>query len=531
VLLLEAGGQNDEVETQRLADRYSTFVTAPGYNWNYITAPQKQLENRELYYPRGKGLGGSSAINFAFYSRGPKDDFDEWARQVGDDFYKYENALPLLKRYEGYKPITNPDHLKYSSPKVEDHGFDGPVQITYADNWEIHQEKLLSASYEFGLPKNLDGNNGDSIGVNVVPATGYKGLRSTSKSAYLDNRPSNLEVVTNALATKILFDGKKAIGVVAGGKEYFAGKEVIISAGSLDSAKLLMLSGIGPKAELDRHDIPLLADLPVGVGLQDHLHVGMTVQVKDSFDNRAEWATADAMLASEKQFALDGTGPLGTVYNLGINGFFKGSKEVYSSPEFASLPEAMKEYIQKPTIPTWEYCMLEPPLVPGWDTTKAFMTIIAIGMVPQSRGTVTLKSSDPNDPPVSDPNFANHPFDRLTMIDGTRQCFRLLRSPIFAQDTIEDLVMPKSDSDEDIWTFIQQMGNSTWHPSSTVRMGKLDDTTAVVTSNFRVKGFEGLRVADVGVLPFMINCHTVSTAYYIGESAAERIITELCLNE
>jgi choline dehydrogenase-like flavoprotein len=422
-------------------------------------------------------------------------------------------------------------HKKYAEWKPENHGTDGPVKISDSSEWESHQESTLLASYENGWKANLDGNDGDPIGMAVGATTGWRGRRTTAKSAYLDGAPSNLEIVTDAAVTKILFDGKIAVGVQAGGKDYHAAKDVILSAGALDSPKLLMLSGVGPKAELDKHGISVLQDLPVGIGLQDHLYLPVILETKAGANQRAASLTSDAIEDARIQFNLDGSGPLSIMNNSAIVGFAKGSEAVYESQAFRDLPEQVQEYMKKPTVPTYEVAGVVPTIpLPGYDPMKTYNSVFIFGMVPQSRGTVTLKSTDPKDPPISDPKFFSHPFDQVALVDGLRRVYKWLHHPTMTAEIVSNFAVPKSDRDEDLVDHIKNYGASTWHMSCTAMMGKPDDASAVVTTDFKVKGLESLRVADLSVTPFLPNAHTVSIGYLIGETAAERIIQEYGLD-
>jgi choline dehydrogenase-like flavoprotein len=496
-----------------------------------MTVPQKHLRGRQLPYPRGKGLGGSSAINFAFYTRGPKEDYDEWARQVNDPSFNWENALQRYKKLEGFKPIENQAHLKYVDLSPSVHGLDGPVKIGVPREWERTMDDLLIAGHENGLPINLDINSGDPIGCGVCPTTGWAGKRTTAATAYLDKPPKNLHIITNAHTTKILFDGKKVIGVHASGADYFA-KETILSAGALDTPKLLLLSGIGPKDELAKHSIPSVVELPgVGQNLQDHPHFPMVVQVEDGYNDTAAWNEASALQAAREQFQKDGTGFLGVLNNTATIGFFKGSKDLMASQEFADLPKDVRDFINRPTVPTWEHSGLIPPAMSATaNPEKSYIAQVVFGMVPQSRGAVTLFSANPSDPPLCDPNYFSHPFDRKSIIDATRLSYAFLTCPTLAEHTIAPLQVPKSMSDEDIWAFVQEFTMPTWHASCTAKMGRDDDEMAVVGTDFKVRGLEGLRIADMSVAPFLPNCHTVATAYYIGETAAEKLIEEYGLD-
>lgn len=496
-----------------------------------MTEPQKHLANRKLGYNRGKGLGGSSAINFCFYTRGAKADFDEWARRVGDDFFSWENAERRFKKLEGFSSIETESHKKYADWKPENHGTDGPVKISDSNEWESHHEDVMEAGYQNGWKKNMDVNSGDPIGLGVCATTGLRGKRTTAATAYLNSAPSNLEIVTDALATKIIFDGRKAVGVTACGKDYFAENELILSAGALDTPKLLMLSGVGPSAELAKHGISQIADLPVGLGLQDHLHFSMVVEVQEGTNLRAKWSTPEFMAKATEQFKKDGTGPLSIIYNSAAVGFAKGSDSIYESQEFKDLPKDIQAYYKQPTVPSYEFVGLAPTApLPGFDPTKTYQTVMTFGMTPMSRGSITLRSANPADPPISDPNFLMHPWDRLVMLDAIKQTYKWLHHPLVSASITGALALPKSTSDEDLLEYIQNWGSSTWHMCSTAMMGKADSSTAVVTSDFKVKGFENLRIADLSVIPFVPNAHTVSTGYLIGETAAEKLIAEYGLD-
>ncbi|KAF2417417.1 alcohol oxidase [Tothia fuscella] len=464
----------------------SRLAHSPSAPQGYQTIPQKHLLNRQINYSAGKGLGGSSCINFAFYTRGPNADWDEWSNIVGDDFFNARNAEKMFKRFEGFELVPTKEHLKYVNPFSEHHSFLGPVKISVPKVWERNMEAVIKVAEDFGLPSNLDINSGNPIGNGVDPATGSMAKRTTAATAYLSKPPNNLTIMTHALATKIIFEGKKTIG----------------------TPKLLLLSGIGAKEELSAHGIPHVVDLPgVGKNLQDHPHIPLTVQLTDGKHDRARWADAEVIKASRAKFEKDGSGSLSILYNTVVVGFFRDIDAVYNSKEFADLPIDVQRFIKTPTIPTWEQAVLCP-----------------------TRGTATLASSNPTDPPLIDPAFFSHPFDRRSFIEAIRISYALLTCPANAKDTTATYMAPKSTSDDDIWTYIQENVVSTFHPGGTAKMGKDGDGMAVVDARFRVMGVEGLRVADLSVVPLLPNCHTVSTGYLIGELAAERLVREYGLD-
>ncbi|KAK4981080.1 hypothetical protein LTR28_006830 [Elasticomyces elasticus] len=280
------------------------------------------MAGRELDYARGKGLGGSSNINFACYTVGPEDDYDEWARLVGDEAFNWESACRRRHTIEVYHLEGADDYQRYAKPSPSDHGHAGPLNIDFARSWERGLVEVLDAAQEHGFGLNLDINLDNPLGIGVVPSIAHRGVRSTAASAFLVDPPPNLTMITNAVVTKIHFVGKKAVGVVARGEDFDASKDIIISAGALDTPKLLMLSGIGPRQELSRHGIDTLHDLPgVGTNLQDHPLVPITFQQRDGTNDRCKlYINASAMRAAREQVSNDGTGPLASIYNLILTG-------------------------------------------------------------------------------------------------------------------------------------------------------------------------------------------------------------------
>jgi choline dehydrogenase-like flavoprotein len=216
VLLLEAGGPNNDIKARVLAERFFTKNT-PEMNWGYKSVPQRVLNDRILEYSRGKGLGGSSAINFCAYSKGPKDDYEEWATQVGDDHFNWENAKRRYRNIESYCDQAPDQHAKYVRFDGEYHGNSGPLQVEFAKSWETSMTDTVDIIAESGMNINLDVNSGDPLGIGVVPSTAQKGFRSTASSAFLRDVPSNLTIVTDSPVTNILFEGTKAVGVSANG--------------------------------------------------------------------------------------------------------------------------------------------------------------------------------------------------------------------------------------------------------------------------------------------------------------------------
>ncbi|KAF2083900.1 GMC oxidoreductase [Saccharata proteae CBS 121410] len=533
ILLLEAGGPNASLDTRLLSERYTTFLSGgPAMNWGYQTAPQRALNGRSFDYSRGKGLGGSSAINFACWTVGPAEDYDEWARLVGDEGFSWENAKRRYKRLETYDFEIADQHRDYVAPRPEDHGSRGPVQIEFAKEWERSFQDVLDAGRAVGMEVNRDANSGSPLGIAVVPATSRRGVRSTARSAFLEDAPSNLTILTEAPVERVVFEGKRAVAVKTGSKTYTARKEIILSAGALDTPKLLLLSGVGPAHELSAHNITPIHHLPgVGKNLQDHPFFSLIVRLHPGTNNRSTLFNDPAALAAAKQqFHADGSGPLALFYNSIIMGWAKSS-HLFSTPEFAALSPDAQNHLRKPGVPTFELVSHGPAFHAELDPKEEYLAVMPAQFASQSRGQVTLASADPAAPPVCDPNIFSVPFDRLNMISAVRAAITLLDSPILKKEIAEGFDVPKSDSDEDIWAFVQERCGTMWHMSCTAKMGKEGDESAVVDSRFRVMGLEGLRVVDASVLPFVPNCHIVSVVYMIGAAAAEKLIVEYDLTE
>ncbi|KAI9697245.1 MAG: hypothetical protein M1836_004809 [Candelina mexicana] len=533
VTLIEAGGDNADVSLRVTADRYETFITQPALNWGYMTVPQEHAKGKQLDYSRGRGLGGSSAINFSVFTRGPRDDYDEWARLVDDDTWSWENVKRRFKRIEAYESVKDKKIRRYIQPEPGAHGRDGPVKVGFPDIFEKGIVDVIDAAEEAGLPINKDLNSGNPIGMGVPPSTSSMGQRVTAASSYLVDAPKNLTIVTNTTVTRILFDGKKAVGVESSGKRFFASKDVILSAGAIDSPKILLLSGVGPDQELRTHGIAVLEDLPgVGKNLHDHNVVPLVVVQKPGTNDRPSlFDDAEAVAAAREQWLKDYTGPLASFYSAMTMGFFK-SDAVLRSEEFEALPKSTQDFLRRETVPHFELGSGLPRLgLEADDTQKGETTATfeAFWMNPQSVGELKLQSSNPKDLLLMDPRALSHPFDRRVAIETMRSCMDLLETPLLAKNTLRYAAAPKSKREDDIYDYIQNNIFSSWHMCSTIKMGKPDEAGTCVDKNFRVVGLLNLRIVDMSIAPLIPNAHTQSTAYLIGETAAEKLINEYSL--
>ncbi|KAK6087260.1 putative aldehyde dehydrogenase [Seiridium cupressi] len=501
VLLLEAGGMNEDAAHLTGAQRFEVaFREGSLLNWSYKTEPQ--WSNQQIDYSRGKGLGGSTAINFCGWVVGADEDYNEWSRRVGDEDFSWSHVKKVLKKVENFHNDVPDEYRSYIKPKNEEHGIGGAIDVSYQEEWLPTTRDVFKAAQETGFGINPDVNNGNPIGMGIGTVCIYKGIRVTSSSAYLTDPPSNLKIIIDAHIEKIILDAKVAVGVqTVDGRQFNATKEVIVSAGALNSPQILLLSGIGPADGLQRHGVVKLHELPqVGKNLQDHCFSTAGIVIKKDHD---------------KNFKQSPT-PMG---------WFK-VPSVLASEEFGALPREMQEYLQKPHVPSWEMATHTPYFngIEVQDDEEIFSCICLV-MNPQSRGTVTLRSKNPKDAPVIDPKFLTHPFDRRTAVESFRELLKFFQAPVWKKKTVANLGWPRDDTDEAIWETFSSNLKSSWHMCGTVNMGK-DATQACVDSSFKVFGIKGLRVADLSVCPLVPNNHTQTTAYVVGYSAAASVGAE-----
>ena len=540
ILLVEAGGLNSNIDWRVDAERWVSRFN-PELNYNYITVPQKHVDNRQISYDRGRGLGGSSAINFCVWNIGPKDDHDEIARLAGDDDWKWDNAKERYKRiedYHGFAPDIPSGMERYLNPKPEDRGRGGPIKIGMPRTWEPTLTKIMDIWADAGYKLRADLGDGDGIGLTVCPNTGFKGVRSTS--ADMVAGPSNLHIATNSQVVKVLFDGK-AVGVeTITGDVYRASKEVILSAGALDTPKILMLSGIGPREQLSKFGIPIVHEnSAVGRNLIDHCHISPTWERRETPDMAARIAFYRASLeekaAAREQWQKHRSGPLVEIGTNAALGMFK-APAVFTSKEFADLPDDTKHFLRAPTTPSYEIILDGPPIEYFVDPTNspALAAFYIFVMNQQSRGSVTLQSADPKEPLLYDPNYFEHPFDRRVAVEAVREVLKVVEASAVSKDIVGPSAIsgaPKSSSDEDILDYWKKNMSSTWHMAGTCKMGKSEEDGAVVDSKLRVFGVENLRVADMSVVPIMPNNHTQTTAYLVGLTLGDKLANQYGLDE
>lgn len=514
-MLVEAGGDNKRDELYVPIDRFRSIYRNPEIRVEYQTTPQKHLDGRVLDYLRGKGLGGSSVANFLGYIRGSASDYNTWAEIAGDDTYKWENVVERYKEIENLSFEDDGDEKQWVKLQEGAHSQGGPLglELFSRKQWPFGNDILMKAALEFGWPLNTDQNSGNPIGVGVVTTTTYKGSRTTSATAFLNDPPPNLTIWTNTVAHRIILETSPgetvphAAGIVlATGQEIRANKETILSLGAIDTPKILLLSGIGPEEELRQLGIPCAVNSPlVGKDLIDHNYIAMRWGCSSDLSDRVAFQSNEqGVLSSREQWLHDRTGH-DAVRNLGnLAGFLKLDPERYSTEELKKLDPLSQRWINQEDAPQFEVFLAgDVPRV--WDKKNGddAIGICVMLMNPQSRGSVRLASKDPSAMPLIDVNFLSHPYDRKTFVAATQEVLRFVGSGNLSKHIKSNFHTPNSNSEQDVLEFVKRDVMSVLHPVGTTKMGRAEDATACVDSDMCVKGVQRLRVVDLSVCPII----------------------------
>ncbi|KAL8801687.1 MAG: hypothetical protein Q9182_004281 [Xanthomendoza sp. 2 TL-2023] len=429
ILLIEAGGENKAPEHQGFGDRNFTLGTAPGFNWGYKTVPQKNLGQRELDYSRGKGLGGSTAINFCVWTRGPSSDYDRWAHIVEDDAWGWSN---VQERYKKIEKVTLPSkgyerYVDFGDKVSSAHGYvqwcyrlavlrtnNSEVEIGFPKRWDPDFGRYLDETQYDGYPRALDINSGNPIGLGVLQSNIAKHCK------WEKSYRSHCSFV------------QRAQNSYSNDSDYFlvfAKREVILSAGALDTPKILLLSGIGPRSELEKLDIPCVKEISgVGNNLHDRLFMELVTVRKPGTPHRTSYlpSSPEHLDAARKQWAQDESGPFSQFFLPQMIGFIK-SKSLVESQEFKLLDPEVQATLQAKTTPHLE--LVSHILSPLIKSPEEYLAAAVSFMSLQSNGTVTLRSKDPSDPPLIDPKFLDDAFDKRVAIEAVREAMKFLNSP------------------------------------------------------------------------------------------------------
>jgi choline dehydrogenase-like flavoprotein len=496
VLLLEAGGR----------DRHPFFKMPAGFakmtkgiaSWGWSTVPQRHLDGRVLWYTQAKVIGGGSSINAQLYTRGNAADYDAWAFEDGCPGWSYAQVLPYFKRAE--------DNQRFAD---EYHGSGGPIGVSVPINPLPINEAFIRAAQQYGIPYNPDFNGARQAGIGHYQVTVRNAERSSAATGYLKpaRARANLTVRTGAAVTRILVESGRAVGVeIAEAGQVSAircEREVLVTSGAIGSPRLLQLSGIGPADHLRSVGVPVVHDLPgVGSNLQDHLDLYVICECRGDFtyDNvaklhRTVWAGM--------QYLLFKKGPVAsTLFETG--GFWHADRtdpapDIQFHLGLGSGIEAGVARLQ-----------------------NAGVTLNTAYLRPRSRGTVRLRSKDPADHPLIDPNYWDDPHDRAMSIEGLRIGREIMRQPALEPFILaERLPGPGVAAESELAEYAFRTCKTDHHPVGTCRMGT--DTMAVVAPDLRVRGLEGLRVCDSSVMPRINSSNTNAPTIMIGEKASDLV--------
>ncbi|SDB22432.1 GMC family oxidoreductase [Bauldia litoralis] len=506
VLLIEAGGK-DRHPLVRLPMLMGKLMHSGIYNWRYHTEPEPEFDNREVYWPRGKALGGTSTINGMIYVRGNRADYDRWA-QMGNPGWSYAEVLPYFRKSESHVER----HDAY-------HGDDGPLTVCRARGHSPLYDRFIEAGVEAGYTSNDDFNGEVQDGFGRYDFTIRDGKRWSTSRAFLRpvmNRP-NLTVATHALTHRIVIEKGRAVGVEyeRSGKTIVARatREIVLSAGAVNAPQILMLSGIGDADQLKQHGIAPVHHLPgVGRNLQDHVDVCVVYEI-----NQPLTLYSDLRVDRLTKAIVEGT-----LFGRGVATTFpyEGGAFVRSRPGLAA-PDIQAHFM--PALEKTANLHWPKPFQRARVEDNHGVTIRVGPVNPESRGRITLRSADPRDPPRIFANYLATQFDKDTTIAGVQIIREVMAQPAFA-DILGEEIAPGPDkvSDADLMQWLKKAGGTTLHPVGTCKMG--NDAEAVVDPELKVHGIDGLRVADASIMPIIASGNTNAPTIMIGEKAADMVL-------
>ena len=503
VLLIEAGGGDDNLWLHVPVGYFKT-MNNPKFDWMYQLEKDKGLNNRRIDWPRGKVLGGSSALNGLLYIRGDKHDYDNWEK-LGNKGWSYQNVLPLFKKFECQE-----------NGEDQYHGVDGELKVSNLRLRRKIADLFIEASEEIGIPFNDDCNGEKQEGVGYFQQTTHKGLRRSSYRSFLNRKVrarKNLTIMTNTQISKVIFDGTKAIGVEciqSKGKTQLtilANKEVILSAGAISSPQILQLSGVGDEKLLNKYGIKTIHHNPaVGKNLQDHLQIRLVYKTNTrTLNDELNTWWKKALIGI--QYILFRTGPL----------------TLSASQVFAFTNTSLDG--SRPNIQFHMQPLSADKPGDGVHPFSAF-TMSVCNLRPQSRGEVSINSSNPEDLPTIIPNYLSTESDREIAIESIKVARKIAKANAIKNHILDEFVPGHSfKTDEDLLEAAKNHSQSIYHPVGTCKMGH--DKDSVVDDQLRVHGIENLRVVDASIMPELVSGNTNAPTMMIAEKAAQMILSDV----
>lgn len=502
VLLIEAGPR-DLSPWIHLPIGYGKTMWDNRVNWAFYTEPDPNMNGRKVYWPRGKVLGGCSSINGLIAIRGQHEDYDAWER-AGCTGWSWREVLPYFRKLESNDAAVNDAY----------HGRSGPVSVSSIGARHELMEAVIEAAGRLGVPRNDDFNGPSQEGVGYYQLTTSNGLRVSSAKAYLKPaaRRQNLAILTGALVTGLIVDGRRASGVRyrdrSGEHSVHARKGVILAAGALQSPQLLMLAGIGPAAELGKHGIAVLIDRPaVGSDLQDHLQCRLIYKCSKPITTNDQLNSLAGRVGIGLQWLLKRSGPLAVGINQG--GLFTTVLEGESA-----TPDIQ-----------FHIATLSADMAGARPHPYSGFTLSVCQLRPSSRGSVKLNSAEPRDAPLMFSNYLDTDLDRRCVVAAIKFA-RLLAAtqPLADYVAAEMLPGPAASTDADILEFARNYGATIFHPAGTCRMGS--DADAVVDPRLRVRGMQGLWVVDCSIMPTLVSGNTNLPIMMVAEKASDMILED-----
>jgi choline dehydrogenase-like flavoprotein len=503
VLLIEAGGNDNKVLVRKpgmIGPMHAVPQLKKTVDWGHYTVEQKHALGRKIPQTHGRVLGGSSSINGMVFVRGNRKNFDDWATE-GNTGWSYDDVLPYFKKFESFEDGGN-----------DFRGGDGPIKVIRARELTPASEAFMEAlSATAGVKRNEDYNAAEQDGVSIFQQSNSRGLRSSTSVGYLDDRPPNLVVLPNTQVSRVVIEDGRATGVEVitkrGTETIRAEREVIVSGGTFGSPHLLMLSGVGPADHLRAFGIDVAADLPVGDNLHDHLFVPMSFAMPTALRRSSPAYFARAFM--RERVWTDSTWLARSVFE--VVAFVRGEHAV-------DIPN-----LQLHVLP-WSYPgpNQDAPIMHRPDKRRA-LTIMSTLIYPKSRGTLRLASADPTAAPLIDPSYLDEDSDIDVLAGGMELIRETMNSPaIFGGVEVEVEPGPAYKTRADLAKEVLNRATTVYHPVGTCRMGV--DERAVVDPQLRVRGIEGLRVADASIMPSIVGGNTNASSMMIGERAADLIL-------